>query len=1434
MRSRRRLIKRVSLGMAAVAACLSIGAVSGQGASTICPAIGDDHNPGCGIVITINSDGTATVTATGQGPYDGSDDTLVGIVNNSAAAISSVSLSSSTDIFGFDGDGLCDYSGAPAGCDTSDSAPTYSYAPPGVTFTFSTVKSGSVNFTPSPVAANGGTAYFSLEEAIGQGDVNVSAPLVSTAPSISGSTTVGGGGLSVSSGVWSNSPTITYDWYRCTSPTSCSDFGDTGTTYTPTGTDAGDTFYVAVTGTNSSGSETVDTAQTAAVESPPTAGSPSISGSTVVGGGGLSVDPGTWGGSPAPTITYDWYRCTSPTSCSDFGDTGTTYTPTGADDGDTFYVAVTGTNGAGHVTVDTAQTAAIESPPTAGSPSISGSTVVGGGGLSVDPGTWGGSPAPTITYDWYRCTSPTSCSDFGDTGTTYTPTGADDGDTFYVAVTGTNGAGHVTVDTAQTAAVESPPTAGSPSISGSTVVGGGGLSVDPGTWGGSPAPTITYDWYRCTSPTSCSDFGDTGTTYTPTGADDGDTFYVAVTGTNGAGHVTVDTAQTAAIESPPTAGSPSISGSTVVGGGGLSVDPGTWGGSPAPTITYDWYRCTSPTSCSDFGDTGTTYTPTGADDGDTFYVAVTGTNGAGHVTVDTAKTAAVESAPANTGATTLSGSTVVGSGSLTATSGSWSGYPTPTISWEWFRCDSSNNCSQITSGVSASGSTPGSTSAYTPTTADLGDTIYVVVTASNSHGSPTANTNTVGPIGGAPNNTQAPSISGSVIENSTAINVSSGTWTGYPTPTITYAWYRCTSSTSCAQINGAGSNSYVPDLPDLGDTLEVQVTGSNSHGTQTVTTAQFGPMEGAPNNTGPPQIGTPLAAGTAVGVSNGTWTGYPTPTFGYQWQLCDGSGNNCANITSAGANGQYYTPAPADAGHDLQVQVTATNSVGAQTVATAPAGPVSGAPDNTAPPTVSGVAEVGKPPLTVSTGTWSGYPTPTITYQWYTCTSASSCSPAGGAGADTNSYSPQGPDIGNTLEVKVTGKNTYGTQTVTTAAVGPVNGQPQNMGLPQINGTVIQQGQKLQASNGVWTSTSPISYSYEWEQCDPSGQSCHDMIPAVTLDTYTPGSNDIGQTLRVIVTATNAAGPTSATSDQTTAVLIAPPSNSAPPQISAPSSTSGAPQQGQVVDASQGSWQNSPTTYTYQWELCDPSGQNCNNILNATDAGYTPQPTDVGDTLRVIVTASNDGGKTTVTSGPTAIIEGLEASVPPPVLSQSTDLAPVQGSVLIKLPGTNTFVPLNGPIQVPDGSTIDATGGTVSLTTQLPNGTYQTGKFYKGAFVVHQKHKGTVEATLSGGNFKKVCGKHSPRDASAASAHKKPKGGTVRQLWGNAHGDYTTNGRYGSASVSGTIWITEDLCGGTYFKAIKDNVIVIAFYNPHKKHNIQQGQSILIPPPPQH
>src|SRR5258708_38071 len=67
-------------------------------AASVCPAVGADTD--CGVIITITDKG-ATVTGTGQGPYDGIEDTLVGVVNKSKIPIKALGLSSAKTIFGF-------------------------------------------------------------------------------------------------------------------------------------------------------------------------------------------------------------------------------------------------------------------------------------------------------------------------------------------------------------------------------------------------------------------------------------------------------------------------------------------------------------------------------------------------------------------------------------------------------------------------------------------------------------------------------------------------------------------------------------------------------------------------------------------------------------------------------------------------------------------------------------------------------------------------------------------------------------------------------------------------------------------------------------------------------------------------------------------------------------------------------------------------------------------------------------------------------------------------------------------------------------------------------------------------------------------------------------------------------------------------------------
>jgi hypothetical protein len=130
---------------------------------------------GCNVLITFEANGSIMTTFPNAAPsYDtGVDDNLVGIVNDTGSAISSVKLSSTVDdIFGFDGDGICGApgftflgGGTPCAGVVNNAANGYGYGPPGVTYSgiSGNNESGTVNFGNGGIAAGGGTAFFSLE-----------------------------------------------------------------------------------------------------------------------------------------------------------------------------------------------------------------------------------------------------------------------------------------------------------------------------------------------------------------------------------------------------------------------------------------------------------------------------------------------------------------------------------------------------------------------------------------------------------------------------------------------------------------------------------------------------------------------------------------------------------------------------------------------------------------------------------------------------------------------------------------------------------------------------------------------------------------------------------------------------------------------------------------------------------------------------------------------------------------------------------------------------------------------------------------------------------------------------------------------------------------------------------------------------------------------
>jgi hypothetical protein len=209
---------------------------------------------------------------------------------------------------------------------------------------------------------------------------------------------------------------------------------------------------------------------------------------------------------------------------------------------------------------------------------------------------------------------------------------------------------------------------------------------------------------------------------------------------------------------------------------------------------------------------------------------------------------------------------------------------------------------------------------------------------------------------------------------------------------------------------------------------------------------------------------------------------------------------------------------------------------------------------------------------------------------------------------------------------------------------------PTSTAAPTISGTA-QQGQKLATTNGAW-SGSPTGYTYAWSQCDASGGSCT-AISGATAATYTPAAGDVGHTVRVTVTATDANGSGKATSAPSAVIsgTLAPTPTTAP-------SISGTPAVGSTLTASKGTWSGAPTSITVQWLRCDSTGNSCAAIDGATATTYTMTQADAGATLRISVVGTNATGSTTFVSAQTAAAPGANGCPAGTGAIQVTDLLP--------------------------------------------------------------------------------------------------------------------------------------------------------------------------------
>src|SRR5579863_6367433 len=155
----------------------------------------------------------------------------------------------------------------------------------------------------------------------------------------------------------------------------------------------------------------------------------------------------------------------------------------------------------------------------------------------------------------------------------------------------------------------------------------------------------------------------------------------------------------------------------------------------------------------------------------------------------------------------------------------------------------------------------------------------VVVNASNLAGTGTATSSATGVVQAVPPaNTALPAIAGTA-QDEDILSASTGTWSGSTPLTYTYLWKDCNSSgTGCTPISGATGNTYTVQSSDIGDTIVVAVTASNSSlpggGSATAASPATAVVQSAPPvNTVLPSVSGIDQVPDVLTASPGTWKG---------------------------------------------------------------------------------------------------------------------------------------------------------------------------------------------------------------------------------------------------------------------------------------------------------------------------------------------------------------------------------------------------------------------------------------------------------------------------------------------------------------------------------------------------------------------------------
>ncbi len=1032
----------------------------------------------------------------------------------------------------------------------------------------------------------------------------------------------------------------------------------------------------------------------------PVMSSPPVLKGSSVDGKKLKVAAGSWSGAKPLTYAYKWERCNaSGQACASLSSaTGSAYQATSQDVGSTLRAVVTATNPEGSASAASPLSAKIApaAPKKRKAPAIAGAAQ-DGQVLTISNGTWKGTEPMSFTYQWQSCMGSACTPIAGATGSSYRTGSAQLGSKLVAVVTATNAGGSSSAHSKKSSVVAPGPPVdlGAPTVAGLAVVGQT-LTAEVGEWAGTAPFAYSYQWLGCNLLGECTPIsGATGATYAVGPLQVANSIEVSVTAKNSLGSASATSKPTNAISAllPANLELPSITG-LLHDGGLLSALTGSWSGTEPLGFSYQWELCNAAgAACKEIsGALGSTLSLIAGEVGSTLRVIVTATNNAGSASATSEPTSLIKGLlPSNLELPSVSGLLQDG-GLLTALIGSWSGTEPLSYSYQWELCNASGaNCEAVSGALN---------STLALLAADVGSTVRVAVTATNGAGSTTATSSATTLVKALlPSNTVLPSVGG-LLQDGSSLTAALGSWSGTGPLTYGYQWLVCNSSGgSCKELLGATEGTLGLLTGMIGSTVRLVVTATNGAGSTSATSEPTSVVKALlPSNTGLPSIVGSLIDGSSLTGAKGSWSG-SEPSFGYQWLLCNSSGASCKELS--GATGGTLGLLTGMIGSTVRLVVTATNGAGSTSATSEPTSVITALlPSNTGLPSIAGSLIDGSS-LTGAKGSWSGSE-PTFSYQWLLCNSAGgSCKELSGATGGTLGLLTS--EIGSTVRLVVKATNSAGSASATSEPTGLIKALiPSNTGLPTVAG-VLEDGHTLTGAKGSWSGSEP-SFGYQWLLCNSSGGSCKELSGA-TGTTLGLIASEIGSTVRLVVTAKNSAGSTSATSEPTSPILAILPVNTAAPAVA------GLLQVGKILEVVAGKWTGSePIKYTYQWQTCGLLGseKECANIPEAIQKTLKLELAWVGLTLRVIETATNARGAVSKASSITGLIGGL-------LLAPNSGSTSGGTAVTLAAPGVaratavhfgskkSSEIEVNSPNEItavsPPGSE-----GTVPVTVTTPEG----------------------------------------------------------------------------------------------------------------------------------